>query len=164
MRRDRKLCWQQHCPELHLLSVSRWICEVSAQRPPPSTHHKASALSRFIVPIRDAHTFGPWSEYTTLNNHLFLDFGLMAAMEWNHFDKKKKKNLIHMWPQQLIPSLFSSADPRVLQCGDVNTWQCFSIHSAGNASSVIVVLLEVVVVVEGGVTFFFFLTGKCKNN
>lgn len=37
MRRDRKLCWQQHCPERHLLSVSRWICEASAQRPPPTT-------------------------------------------------------------------------------------------------------------------------------
>lgn len=58
---------------------------------------------------------------------------------------------------------FSSVDPRVLKSGDVNTWQCFSIHSAGNASSVIVVLLEVEVVVEGGVTLFF-LTGKCKNN
>lgn len=51
---------------------------------------------------------------------------------------------------------FASADPRVLQSRAVNTWQCFSIHSAGNASSFIVVLLEVVVVVEGGVIFFFF--------
>lgn len=121
----------------------------------PSTHHEASALSRFIVPIRDVHTFGPWSEYTKLNHHLFLD--LFWRLQWNKIIWIRKKIKIDPYLASAIGSLsFSSADPRVLKSGDVNTWQCFSIHSAGNASSVIVVLLEVVVMVEGGVTLFFF--------
>lgn len=103
MRRDRKLSWQQHCPELHLLSVSRWICEVSARCPPPTTRPQLF-LDSFVT-IRDVHTFGLWNEYTKLNNRLFLD--MVWWLQWNKIILiKNKKNLIRLWPQLLVPSLF----------------------------------------------------------
>lgn len=141
MRRDRKLSWQQHCPELHLLYLQFSGGSVRCQ----SNTLQASALLQS----------GTCTDLDCGLNTQYLILNTVWWLQWNKIILIRKKKCDPHVPSAVGSVSFSSADPRVLQSGDVNTWQCFSIHSAGNASSFIVVLLEVVVVV-GGVIYFFF--------
>lgn len=66
------------------------------------------------------HTFGLWSEYTKLKNRLFL--GMVRWLQWNKIILIRKQKPVASGIGSLS---FSTADPRVLQSGDVKHMAMF---------------------------------------
>lgn len=92
---ETEILWYEKRQEALLATALPWTpptfsfqVDLWGASPTPSTHREASAWSRVIVTISDVHTFGPWTAHKAEQSFI-SGYGLMAAMELNHFDKNQ---------------------------------------------------------------------------
>lgn len=148
MRRDRKLSWQQHCPELHLLYLQFSGGSVRCQ----SNTLQASALLQS----------GTCTDLDCGLNTQYLILNTVWWLQWNKIILIKKKNLIHMCPQLLVPSLFPALTLVFCRVGMLTHGNVFPSTLQEMHHRSLWCCWRWWWWLEGW--FFFFLTGKCKNN